>query len=134
MSHINCALSWCKNRPKYNRSDLEQEWGMRSKRRRLIFYHYKIMPTCSRCGLCSKDELNIQHVKWRDGRTKYMFREQKQLILKYEYFDNFIHACYIEHLQKYQKNFWKWLLLEKISNWSKRGWYNWLYTILLPST
>ena len=54
LSHINCALGRCKNCPKYNRPDLEKEWGVEDKK--IYFYHYEIMPTCSRCGLCSRGE------------------------------------------------------------------------------
>jgi len=42
-----------------------------------------------------------------------VFREQKHLVLKYEYFDKFWDDYYILHLQKYQKHFWKMIVLGK---------------------
>ena len=90
----------------------QHEWGFEKKN--IYFYHYKIIPTCSHCGPCSKDETECPICKnIKGGRKKDVFREQKHLVLKHEYFNKFWDDYYMEHLQKYQKHFWKMIVLGK---------------------
>lgn len=112
LSHINCARQKCNHCPKYPRPELEKKLGVGD--HKIFFYHYEVLPTCSRCGPCDKSLKECPTCAKKKGGGKIgSFQNCKHLVLKHLWFDDFWDNYYMVHLKRYQMHYWKMVMHSK---------------------
>ena len=107
---IDCAMSKCEECPDYPRPDMEIE--LEQGDQKIYFYHYESLPTCSRCGPLEKGSTECPHCA-RETKKPGSFGTRKHLVIKHESFPVFWEQYYYPYLKKYQKHYWKMIVLSK---------------------
>ena len=97
LCHLQCARENCD----YEHPELETRLGAGDKK--IFFYHYEDLPTCSKCGSCEKGTTECPTCEARKGKGKSgKFGKQKQLLLKHETFDVFWNDHHLFHLKRHR--------------------------------